>query len=171
MRQTRHEPTPGKAHFTLWREVLAAYVAPTLIAGAGGLLSGRPNLLLSSFTSIGISSAVAAALTGAWLQRRGLSHAWLASGPRLVAIARIATGTALVGSLAGWLVNIGTSAWLGAQQWPRPDDIGINLPVSATIAATFVTWRWSGAQQTPTLSDTSDTREAAKQVSSLGRVL
>ena len=81
MRQTRHEPTPGKAHFTLWREVLAAYVAPTLIAGAGGLLSGRPNLLLSSFTSIGISSAVAAALTGAWLQRRGLSHAWLASGP------------------------------------------------------------------------------------------
>ncbi|MFI6597260.1 hypothetical protein ACIBHX_13460 [Nonomuraea sp. NPDC050536] len=157
MRKTPHELPPGKARFTLWREVLVAYVAPTLLAGVGGLISGQASLLVSSFTSIGISSAVVATLTGAWLQRRGLRHPWLKSGPRLVAIARIAVTTALLGGLAGWLVNLGASLWFGAHQWPWPDDLGINLPVSATIAAMIITWRWRGAQQTPTSLDTPDT--------------
>jgi MFS family permease len=166
VRKIRRESTPGKAHFTLWREVLVAYVAPTLIAGVGGLVSGQASLLVSSFTSIGISSAVAAALIGAWLQRRGLRHAWLRSGPQLVAIATVAIGAALLGSLAGWLINVGASAWLGAHQWPWPGDLGIDLPVSATIAATIVTWRWRRAQQAPTPMDTSHTRGAANQTSS-----
>ncbi|WP_214324884.1 FAD-dependent oxidoreductase [Nonomuraea sediminis] len=147
----------GKTPFTLWREVVVAYVAPTLVAGVGGLVSGQASLLHSAFTSIGISSAVVAALTGAWLQRRGPRHTWLRSGPRLPMIATVATAATLLGSLAGWLVNVGASAWLGAHQWPWPDDLGINLPVSATIAATLITWRWRGAQQTPTSLDTSDT--------------
>jgi MFS family permease len=126
-----------------------AYVAPTLIAGFAGLVSGQASLLVSAFTSIGISSAVVATLIGAWLQRRGLSHVWLRSGPLLVAIARVAIGAVLLGGLAGWLVNVGTSAWLGAHQWPWPDDLGVNLPVSAAIAATMITWRWREAQRTP----------------------
>lgn len=166
MRKIRHESTPGKARFTLWREVVVAYVAPTLIAGVGGLISGQASLLISAFTSIGISSAVVAALIGVWLRRHGLSHAWLRSGPRLMAIARIAIGAALLGGLVGWLVNVGASAWLGTHQWPWPDDLGVDLPVSAVIAATIITWRWRGAQQTPTSSDTSDTRGAAEQASS-----
>ncbi|HEY3748581.1 MAG TPA: FAD-dependent oxidoreductase [Pseudonocardiaceae bacterium] len=149
MRKTRHESTPGTARFTLWREVVMAYVAPTLIAGFAGLVSGQASLLVSAFTSIGISSAVVATLIGAWLQRRGLSHVWLRSGPLLVAIARVAIGAVLLGGLAGWLVNVGASAWLGAHQWPWPDDLGVNLPVSAAIAATMITWRWRGAQRTP----------------------
>jgi hypothetical protein len=169
MRKLRHGSTLGKTPFTLWHEVVVAYVAPALIAGIGGLVSGQASLLLSAFTSIGISSAAVAALTGAWLQRRGLRHTWLRSGPRLVVIATVATGATLLGSLAGWLVNVGASAWLGAHQWPWPDDLGINLPVSATIAATIITWRWHGAQQTPTSLDTSDTRGAAKQATSLER--
>lgn len=168
MRKIRHESTPDKARFTLWREVVVAYVAPTLIAGIGGLVSGQASLLVSAFTSIGISSAVVAALIGAWLQRRGLRHAWLRSRPRLVAIASVAIGAALLGGLAGWLVNVGASTWLGAHQWPWPDDLGIDLPVSAAIAATIITWRWRGAQQTPTSLGTSDPRGAAKQASSLG---
>jgi MFS family permease len=167
VRKTRHQSTPGKARFTLWREVVVAYVAPTLIAGVGGLISGQASLLISAFTSIGISSAVVAALIGACLPRRGLSHAWLRSGPLLLAIARVAIGAVLLGSLAGWLVNVGASAWLGAHQWPWPDDLGVDLPVSAAIAATVITWRWRGAQQTPTSLDTSDTRGAAEQASSL----
>jgi hypothetical protein len=149
MRKTRHESTPGKARFTLWREVVMAYVAPTLIAGVAGLVSGQASLLVSACTSIGISSAVVATLIGAWLQRSGLSHAWLRSGPLLVTIARVAIGAVLLGGLAGWLVNVGASAWLGAHQWPWPDDLGVNLPVSAAIAATMITWRWRGAQHTP----------------------
>jgi hypothetical protein len=168
MRKTRHESTPGKARFTLWREVAISYVAPTLIAGVAGLVSGRASLLVSAFTSIGISSAVMAALTGSWLQRRGLRHPWLKSGPRLVAIARIAITAAMLGGLVGWLVNLGASLWFGAHQWPWPDDLGINLPVSAMIAATIITWRWRGTQQTPISLDTSDTREAAKQAPSPG---
>jgi hypothetical protein len=154
MRKIRHEPTPGTARFTLWREVAVAYIAPTLIAGIGGLISGQQSLLISAFTSIGISSAVVAALIGAWLQRRGQHHRWLRSGPRLLAIATIASEAALLASLAGWLVNVGASAWLGAHPWPWPDDLGVDLPVSAAIAATIITWRWRGAPQTPTSLDT-----------------
>ena len=142
-----------------------SYVAPTLIAGVGGLLSGRANLLVSAFTSIGISSAVVAALTGSWLQRQGLRHPWLKSGPRLLAIARVAITAAILGGLVGWLVNLGASLWFGAHPWPWPDDLGINLPISATIATTIITWRWRSAQQTPT---SLDTREAAKQAPSPG---
>jgi hypothetical protein len=132
----------------LWREVAMAYVAPALIAGVGGLVSGQASLLVSAFTSIGISSAVVAALTGSWLRWRGLRHPWLRSGPRLVAIARIAITAAMLGGLVGWLVNLGASLWFGAHPWPWPGDFGINLPVAATIAATIITWRWRGAQQT-----------------------
>lgn len=165
MRKTRHEAIPGKARFTLWREVVVAYAAPALIAGVGGLISGQANLLVSAVTSIGISSAVVAALIGTWLQRR--DHAWLTSRPRPVAIAGVAIAAALLGGLAGWLVNVGASAWLGAHQWPWPADLGVDLPVSAAIAATIITWRWRATQRTPTSSDTSPTRGPAEQASSV----
>jgi protein-S-isoprenylcysteine O-methyltransferase Ste14 len=155
MQKMRHEAITGKARFTLWREVVVAYVAPALIAGVGGLISGQASVMVSAVTSIGISSAVVAALIGAWLQRRGLHHTWLRSGPRLVAIARVAGAAVLLGGLAAWFVNVGASAWLGAHQWPWPDDLGVDLPVSAAIAATIITWRWRRAQQAPTSVDTS----------------
>lgn len=131
-----------------------AYVAPTVLAGIGGLVSGQPSLLIRACTSIGISSAVVAALIGAWLQRRGLRHRWLSSGPLPVTIAGVAVEAALLGGIAGWLVNLGASAWFGAHQWPWPGDLGVDLPVSAAIAATIITWRWRHAQRTPTPVDT-----------------
>lgn len=155
MRKIRHESITGNVRFTLWREVVVAYVAPTLIAGVGGLITRQASVMVSAVTSIGISSAVVAALIGAWLQRRGLRHTWLRSGPRHVAIARVASAAVLLGGLAGWFVNVGASAWLGAHQWPWPDDLGVDLPVSAAIAATIITWRWRGAQQAPAAVDTS----------------
>ena len=136
--------------FTLWREVAVAYVAPGLIAGVCGLISGQASLLVEAFTSIGISSAVVATLVGTWLQRSGPRHAWLRSGSRLTVVALVATGAALLGGLAGWLVTVGGSALLGAHQWPWPGHLGIDLPVSAVIAATIITWRWRSTQQTVT---------------------
>lgn len=165
MRETRHESIPGTVRFTPWREVVVAYAAPALIAGACGLISGQTSLLVEAFTSIGISSAVVATLIGTWLQRRGQRHRWLSSGPRLTVIATVAIGAALLGGLAGWLVNAGASAWLAAHQWPWPDHLGLDLPVSAAIAATIITARWRGAQRKPTSLDTSDTRGPAAQAS------
>ena len=60
-------------------------------------------------------------------------------------IATVAIGVALLGCLAGWLANVGASASLAAHQWPWLDHLGIDLPVSAAIAAIIITWRWRGA--------------------------
>ena len=124
MRKTRHESTPGNARFTLWREVVVAYTAPTLIAGFGGLISGQASLLVSAFTSIGISSAVVAALIGAWLQRRGISHTWLRSGPQLAQAERHEDGPAVLVRPDGYIAWAGTDdgwrtalrAWTGSHQ-------------------------------------------------------
>lgn len=171
MRNTRHQSTPGTARFTLWREVVVAYVAPALTAGFGGLVSGQASLLVEAFTSIGVSSAVVAALIGAWLRWGGLRHGWLRSGPRSLVIVTVAIGAALLGGLAGWVVNVGASAWLVAHQWPThqwpwPDHLGIDLPVSAAIAATIITWRWRRAQQTPASLVDSAARVVTRPVSS-----
>jgi predicted Co/Zn/Cd cation transporter (cation efflux family) len=166
MRSTRHPATPGTARFVLWREVAAAYVAPALIAGFGGLVSGQPSLLVQAATSIGVSSAVVAALIGSWLRRRGQRHRWLSSASRPLVIATVASGAALAGGLAGWLVNIGASAWIAAHHWPWPGQLGIDLPVSAAIAATIITWRWRCAQQAPASAVAPATRAVTRPVSS-----
>ncbi|HEY4460050.1 MAG TPA: FAD-dependent oxidoreductase [Pseudonocardiaceae bacterium] len=150
----------GTQQFTLWREVVVAYIAPALIAGACGLISGQASLLVSAFTSIGISSAVVAALIGTWLRRRGLRHAWLRSGSRLVAVASVAIGAALLAGLAGWLINVAASAWFGTHQWPWPADLGVDLPMSAAIAATIITSRWRGTQHIANSSPSTQQRSA-----------
>lgn len=68
----------GARPFILWREVLVAYLAPALMAGAGGVASGQSGLTMAAFTSIAGTSAVVALLIGSWLLRRG-SHG---RGPR-----------------------------------------------------------------------------------------
>ncbi|WP_372025607.1 hypothetical protein ACBG85_27840 [Rhodococcus sp. NyZ502] len=70
--------------FTLWREVLVAYLAPALMAGAGGVASGQSGLTMAAFTSIAGTSAVVALLIGSWLQRRGRSRPWTTALPRVM---------------------------------------------------------------------------------------
>ncbi|KAA2265697.1 hypothetical protein F0L68_03750 [Solihabitans fulvus] len=163
MRRTRDRQRAAPARFVLWREVAAAYVAPALMAGLGGLAARQPELQLAAITSIGGTSAVVAALLGAWLTRRGRRRALLRSMPRVLAVVLVSAGTALLGGLAGWLVVTGAAEWTGVRQWPVPERLRLDLPLSAAIAGAIVTWRWRGVQRataTPHTSGTSDTRKA-----------
>lgn len=130
--------------FTLWKEVATAYLAPALTAGLGGFLSRQPELTRAAFTSIGITSALAACIVGVWLHRRGRPRRWTATAPRPVLTLGLAIAAAAVAGLAGW----SGSHWLSSHT-PVPDAgwlerLRIDLPLSAGLAAAVVTWRWHG---------------------------
>ncbi|MGI5447357.1 hypothetical protein ACQEVM_16540 [Streptomyces sp. CA-243310] len=139
--------------FTLWREVLTAYVAPALTAGAAGVATGQQDLAVAACTSIAGTSAVVAFLVGTWLRRGGQPRRWTTTIPR----------TALTSGLV--IIVVGAAAALGwfTGQWlpthtpipatPWLERLRIDLPVSAALATTIVTLRWrattSPAQPTP----------------------
>ncbi|MDI9902665.1 hypothetical protein QM716_22675 [Rhodococcus sp. IEGM 1409] len=133
--------------FTLWREALVAYLAPALMAGAGGVASGQAGLTLAAFTSIAGTSAVVALLIGSWLQRRAGSRSWTTALPRIMVAAILAVGAAVIAGLVGWFASrwlpghtsVGDTAWLARLQ--------LDLPVSAAVAAVIVSWRWRGVQR------------------------
>jgi membrane associated rhomboid family serine protease len=128
--------------FTLWREVLVAYLAPALMAGAGGVASGQSGLTMAAFTSIAGTSAVVALLIGSWLQHRGRSRTWTTALPRIMVAAILAVGAAVIAGLVGWLASrwlpdhtsVVDTAWLAR--------LHIDLPISAAVAAVIVSWRW-----------------------------
>ncbi|MCZ4124686.1 hypothetical protein [Streptomyces sp. H39-S7] len=136
--------------FTLWREVLAAYVAPALMAGIPGVVTEQQDLAVAACTSIAGTSAVVAFLVGTWLRHGGQPRRWTATMPRLAltaALVIIAAGTA---ALLGWFTAqwlpahtaIPTTAWL--------ERLRIDLPVSAALATTIVTLRWRSATASAT---------------------
>lgn len=150
---TRHPPPApsGRRLFSIRREVLAAYLAPALSAGAGGLVTGQHALVLAAMTSIAGSSAAVALLTGLWLQRRRGPRPWTLALPR----AALATTLSLVAAAAGaavawslWLASgrlaahtalaVGLAPWFGR--------LRIDLPLSAALAAAVVSWRWRGSR-------------------------
>ncbi|WP_431955796.1 hypothetical protein [Nocardia lijiangensis] len=119
--------------FVLWREVLVAYLAPAVSASAGGLLTGRPDLLLAAFTSIAGVSAAVAALIGMWLQRTRY-HSWPGTSPRILLVGGAAVGAAAAAAVI---------AWLATGYMPvLPGRIRIDFPIAAALAATITTWRW-----------------------------
>jgi hypothetical protein len=132
--------------FTLWQEVAVAYLAPAVSAGAGAVITGQSGLALAAFTSIGLTSAVVAALIGGRLQRGGATRHWSTSLPRAVVTVGMGLFGAAVGGCVGWF----TGAWLPAHT-PLPDAAWItrlrfDLPLSAALASAIVTWRWRGAR-------------------------
>ncbi|MFD0273119.1 hypothetical protein ACFVHB_04285 [Kitasatospora sp. NPDC127111] len=131
--------------FVLWREVLAAYVMPAATAGVGGAITGRSELMIAAATTIAGTSAVVAAVLGARLHRRP-AHSWTLRPPR----ALLAAGFGITAAGLGLLVG-----WSGAQWLPRvpslahspwPARLPLDLPLSAAIAATAITWRWRGSR-------------------------
>ncbi|MEV8637025.1 hypothetical protein AB0395_35830 [Streptosporangium sp. NPDC051023] len=130
--------------FTLWKEVAVAYLSPALTAGLGGFLSGQPELTVAAFTSIGVTSAVVAAVVGAWLHRRGRPRRWTTSVPRPVLTIGLGIAAAGIAGMAGWFA----SNWLPSHT-SVPDAwwlkrLQIDLPLSVGLAAAIVTWRWHG---------------------------
>ncbi|MFJ1703909.1 hypothetical protein [Kitasatospora sp. NPDC088346] len=143
----RARTTPKR--FVLGREVLVAYVAPALSAGAGGLATGQTGLTLAAGTSIAGGSALAAALTGAWLQRGRTRRRWPSRVPRALLAGGAALGAAAVAALAAHLAVTGLDGRTGTHLTPVLDRLRTDLPVSAALAATIVSWRWRGLLHEP----------------------
>ncbi|MBQ1106987.1 hypothetical protein AB0G82_12575 [Streptomyces anulatus] len=133
--------------FTLWREVLVAYLAPALMAGAGGVVGGRAELTVAAVTSIAGTSAVVALLIGTWLQRRKGPCPWTVALPRVVLAALLALGAAVIAGLVGWFASRWLPAHTGVPDTPWLTRLGLDLPMSAALAASIVSWRWRGAQR------------------------
>lgn len=131
--------------FTLWREVLTSYVAPALMAGAAGVLTGQQGLAVAAVTSIAGTSAVVAFLVGSWLRRGGRPRPWVTAVPRAVLVVVLVLVTASTAAFLGWFAvdwlpartPIPATAWL--------ERLRIDLPLSAALATTIVTLRWRSA--------------------------
>ncbi|MET7304002.1 hypothetical protein [Embleya sp. NPDC005575] len=136
-------PTP----FTLWREVLVAYLAPALMAGAGGVVGGQPDLVVAACTSIAGTSAIVAALVGGRLRRVGVRRTWLTSTPRVVPPLVLATAVTALAALVGWFVAGHVPERIIPHHGSWPDRLRLDLPLSAALATTIVTWRWRGAMR------------------------
>ncbi|MGW3076047.1 hypothetical protein [Kitasatospora sp. NPDC001132] len=135
--------------FVLWREVLVAYAMPAVTAGAGGAVTGQPQLVAAALTTIGGTSALVAAALGATLRRRP-ARTRPARTPRVLAAAALGLAAAALGLAVGlaaarWLPQLPA---LADSPWPK--RLPIDLPVSSAIAATITTWRWRSSRPTRT---------------------
>ncbi|MEU5147920.1 MULTISPECIES: hypothetical protein [Streptomyces] len=142
---------PAPRPFALWREVLTAYAAPALTAGAAGIATGQRDLAVAAVTSIAGTSAVVAFLVGAWLRNGGHPRRWtrstgLPGAAVTVVLAVAATGAA---ALLGWFAAQWLPAHTPVPGGPRLERLRIDLPVSAALAATIVTLRWRSTLATP----------------------
>ncbi|MEU9040722.1 MULTISPECIES: hypothetical protein [unclassified Kitasatospora] len=132
--------------FVLWREVLAAYAMPAVMAGLGGAATRQQPLVVAALTTIGGTSALVAAVLGAVLRRRPV-RARPARTPRALAAAVLG----LVAAALGLAVGLAAARWLphvpilADSSWPH--RLPVDLPVSSAIAATITTWRWRGSRR------------------------
>ncbi|MEV7443892.1 hypothetical protein AB0O22_22625 [Streptomyces sp. NPDC091204] len=137
-RRSRATPRP----FVLGREVLTAYAAPALTAGAAGVATGQPELAVAACTSIAGTSALVAFLVGAWLRRGGRPRRWTIALPGAAVTAVLVIATTGTAALLGWFA----AQWLPAHTLvpasARLERLRIDLPVSAALATTIVTLRW-----------------------------
>jgi hypothetical protein len=128
MRTTR-PPRP----FNLRAETCVAFLAPTLMAGISGLITHQTALAVAAPTSIGLTSAVVAVITGTVLQHRRTAE-------RLKRRLLPSLAAGLTAGAIAACVGLPASGWL-----PR---LRVDLPLSAVLAATIITWRWHGSAPT-----------------------
>ncbi|GAB0102748.1 hypothetical protein JMUB6875_17180 [Nocardia sp. JMUB6875] len=126
------------ARFALRREVLFAYLAPALSAGAGGLITRQPELLLAAPTSIAGTSALVAFTLGLWLQHRGSRIAWLRNAAPMALAAWFGLGTTALAAMAAQLLI--RTAWFA-------ERIRFDVPLAAAVASTIVVWRWASIRR------------------------
>lgn len=123
--------TPNR--FVLWREVLFAYLAPVVCAGAGGLATAQPSLLLAATTSIAGTSAMVALLLGAWLRHNGSRNDRLLRPGPVTLAAGLGLGAGACAAVTAQLLTATTTL---------PERLRLDLPIAAALAATIITWRW-----------------------------
>lgn len=130
--------TIGSARFVVWREVLFAYLAPAVCAGAGGLITGQANLLRAAVTSIAGTSAFVALLLGIWLKYQGFRYERLRAAPAVLLTLGFGLGAAVAAAAEAQFLTATTSF---------PDRIRIDFPIAAALAAAIITWRWCSARR------------------------
>ncbi|MEU0988267.1 hypothetical protein [Streptomyces sp. NPDC005953] len=86
-------------------------------------------------------------LIGAWLQRRKGPRPWTANLPRVVLVALLAVGAATAAGLVGWFASQWLPAHTGVPDTPWLTRLRLDLPISAALAASVVSWRWHGARR------------------------
>ncbi|MFB6888572.1 hypothetical protein ACFCX4_04560 [Kitasatospora sp. NPDC056327] len=131
--------------FVLWREVLVSYAMPSVMAGISGFASGQPELRIAAFTTIGGTSALVATIIGA-RHRRRRAGSWVERGPRLLLSLLFGIGAAALAlgvGMAGWQLLPRIPALADS---PWPGRLRFDLPISAAIAGTMVTWRWRASR-------------------------
>ncbi|MER8184909.1 hypothetical protein [Kitasatospora sp. NPDC094015] len=141
MPRTLEVATPARP-FILWREVLTAYAAPALTAGAAGIATGQRDLAIAACTSIAGTSAVVAYLLGAWLRHGGRPRRWTTRLPRVVLTAVLVAATTTAGALLGWSAAHWLPAHTAVPAAGWLERLRIDLPLSAALATTIVTLRW-----------------------------
>ncbi|MEW2585262.1 hypothetical protein [Streptomyces virginiae] len=133
---------PAPRPFVLWREVLTAYTAPALTAGAAGVATGQRDLAVAALTSIAGTSAVVALVVGAWLRHGGRPRRWTTTLPKAAVTAVLVLAVTGAAALLGWFA----AQWLPAHTLlpatARLERLRIDLPLSAALATTVVTLRW-----------------------------
>ncbi|MEU1074745.1 MULTISPECIES: hypothetical protein [unclassified Streptomyces] len=149
-RAHRNRPSSRPSRpFLLWREVLTAYAAPALMAGAPGIVTGQRDLVLAACTSIAGTSAVVALLVGIWLRHGGLPRPWTVAVPRTAlttALVIITTGAA---ALLGWFAAQWLPAHTPVTATPWLERLRTDLPLSTALATTIVTLRWRSTTPPP----------------------
>lgn len=124
--------------FVLWHEVLFAYLAPALCAGAGGLITRQPELMRAAVTSVAVPSAVVAFLLGMWLQRSGARIGWLRrASPVALAVGFSGGAAGLASAITHVLV---CTSWFD-------ERIRIDIPIAAAVASAIVAWRWASIRR------------------------
>ncbi|MFE0005262.1 hypothetical protein [Streptomyces erythrochromogenes] len=131
--------------FALWREVLTAYAAPALTAGAAAVATGQRDLAVAAVTSIAGTSAVVAFLVGAWLRNGGRPRRWTTDLPRAVVAVVLVVAAAGAAALLGWCADRWLPAHALVPSGVRTDRLRVDLPTSAALATAVVTLRWRSA--------------------------
>ncbi|MFE3261906.1 hypothetical protein ACFXPS_42490 [Nocardia sp. NPDC059091] len=119
--------------FVLWREVLFAYLAPAICAGAGGLITGRLDLMLAALTSIAGTSAAVALALGILLQRGLIRRRRLPGSTPMALSAMFGIAAGALGAALARLLTMASAF---------PERIRADVPIAAALAATIITWRW-----------------------------
>ncbi|EJR57377.1 hypothetical protein IIO_04904 [Bacillus cereus VD115] len=122
----------------LWREILMAYILPSIMAGIGALVMADNTLLLRAFTTIGGFSAFVAWLIVILLQRKNGSE----RREKRKQIFRIVLTGLLVSILITLIIHGLLVVFDLDNKFILLNYIWIDFPVSALITSAILAFRW-----------------------------
>lgn len=122
----------------IWREILMAYIIPSIMAGIGALVVADNTLLLRAFTTIGGFSAFVAWLIAMLLQRKNDSER---RGKRKQIFGIVLTGL-LVGILITLMIHGLLAIFNLNNKFILMNYIWIDFPVAAVITSANLAFRW-----------------------------